>query len=76
MRACPPLFSWLQPCPYPRRPHEHLSNPPNPLQVAREIFIHSQLDHPHVIGLFAAFEDQEKVYLLQEYAEGVRSERI
>jgi len=43
----------------------------NTRQVAREIFIHSQLDHPHVIGLFAAFEDAEKVYLLQEYAEGV-----
>ena len=42
------------------------------VQVAREIEIHSQLvAHPHVIDLYAAFEDNDKVYLLQEYAAGV-----
>jgi aurora kinase len=38
--------------------------------VAREISIHARLDHPHIVALFAAFEDAERVYLLQEYAEG------
>lgn len=34
--------------------------------------VHSQLvAHPHVIDLYAAFEDNDKVYLLQEYAAGV-----
>ena len=43
----------------------------NRRQVAREVAIHAQLGHPHVVALYAAFEDADKVYLLQEYAEGV-----
>eukprot|EP00775_Hariotina_reticulata_P007067 gene7067-7280_t len=42
----------------------------NRRQVAREVTIHAQLDHPNVIALYAAFEDNDKVYLLQEFAEG------
>eukprot|EP00882_Tetradesmus_deserticola_P025483 GHRQ01027997.1.p1 GENE.GHRQ01027997.1~~GHRQ01027997.1.p1 ORF type:complete len:309 (+),score=110.36 GHRQ01027997.1:200-1126(+) len=45
-------------------------SPLNRCQVAREINIHAQLDHPNVIALYAAFEDNDKVYLLQEFAEG------
>ncbi len=33
----------------------------NRYQVLREIDIHSQLDHEHVIKLFAAFEERDKV---------------
>lgn len=32
------------------------------LQAAREVEIHGALNHPHVIGLYAAFEDEEGVY--------------
>lgn len=39
-------------------------------QVAREIQIHASLDHPHIIGLFGAFEDIKHVYLVQEFAPG------
>ena len=43
----------------------------NRRQVAREVSIHARLNPPHVVALFAAFEDADKVYLLQEFAEGV-----
>ena len=39
-------------------------------QVAREVCLHSRLSHPHVVDLFAAFEDRDHVYLVQEYASG------
>jgi serine/threonine protein kinase len=34
-------------------------------QVEREIRIHIQLDHPNIIRLFAAFEDEKYVYMVQ-----------
>ena len=43
------------------------------LQVEREIRIHSRLDHPNIIQLFAAFEDDANVYMVQEYATGMCS---
>jgi serine/threonine protein kinase len=39
-------------------------------QVAREVCLHSRLSHPHVVDLFAAFEDKDHIYLVQEYASG------
>ncbi|KAG2453438.1 hypothetical protein HYH02_001661 [Chlamydomonas schloesseri] len=40
----------------------------NHFQVAREITIHSSLDHKNIIQLWAAFEDQYGIYLVFEYA--------
>lgn len=40
------------------------------LQVDREIRIHSCLMHDHIIKLYAAFEDESNVYLVQEFAAG------
>ena len=40
------------------------------VQVQREIRIHSQLQHEHIIAFYAAFEDSEHVYLALEYAAG------
>lgn len=40
------------------------------LQVTREIKIHSALRHAHIIDLYAAFEDADNVYLVQEFAYG------
>ena len=40
------------------------------MQVQREIRIHGQLQHEHIIALYAAFEDAEHVYLALEYANG------
>ena len=42
-----------------------------PLQVEREIRIHSQLNHKNIIRLYAAFEDSDNVYLAQEFASGI-----
>ncbi|PNH09883.1 Aurora kinase B [Tetrabaena socialis] len=42
----------------------------NRRQVEREINIHSSLNHPHIIDFYAAFEDDERIYLVQEYAAG------
>jgi len=39
-------------------------------QVEREIRIHSRLDHANIIQLYAAFEDDANVYMVQEYATG------
>jgi aurora kinase len=36
--------------------------------VTREINIHASLLHPNVVRLFAAFEDGDGIYLVQEYA--------
>lgn len=41
------------------------------VQVAREIQIHSALEHEHIITLYGAFEDGKHVYLVQEFAPGV-----
>ncbi|EFJ40677.1 hypothetical protein VOLCADRAFT_69208, partial [Volvox carteri f. nagariensis] len=42
----------------------------NRRQVEREINIHSSLSHPNIIDFYAAFEDDERIYLVQEYAAG------
>lgn len=39
-----------------------------PRQVSREIEIHASLLHPNIVRLFAAFEDADGIYLVQEYA--------
>ena len=39
-------------------------------QVEREIRIHSRLDHANIIQLYAAFEDDLNVYMVQEFATG------
>ena len=44
--------------------------PVNYQQVIREIKIHSQLDHRHIVKMYAAFEDGHNIYLVQEYAKG------
>jgi len=36
--------------------------------VSREIEIHASLLHPHIVRLYAAFEDADGIYLVQEYA--------
>lgn len=36
--------------------------------MTREINIHASLLHPNVVRLFAAFEDGDGIYLVQEYA--------
>jgi aurora kinase, other len=36
--------------------------------VAREIEIHSSVLHPNIIKLYAAFEDADGIYLVQELA--------
>ncbi|KAI8471070.1 MAG: kinase-like domain-containing protein [Monoraphidium minutum] len=40
----------------------------NQYQVKREVRIHSCLDHPNVLKLYAAFEDEVGVYLVTEFA--------
>ena len=42
-------------------------------QVEREIRIHSRLSHENIIQLYAAFEDDSNVYMVQEYATGAFS---
>lgn len=32
--------------------------------------IHAQLNHPHILGMYAAFEDLDGIYLVLEYAPG------
>ncbi|KAL3135413.1 hypothetical protein ABBQ32_007595 [Trebouxia sp. C0010 RCD-2024] len=39
-------------------------------QVEREIRIHCRLSHGNIIQLYAAFEDDSNVYMVQEYATG------
>lgn len=34
-------------------------------QVEREVRLHISLDHPHIVRLYAAFEDADHVYLVQ-----------
>lgn len=42
----------------------------NRKQVEREVILHSSLNHPHIIDFYAAFEDDERIYLVQEFAAG------
>lgn len=39
-------------------------------QVIREIKIHSYLNHKNIIKLYGVFHDEEKVYMILEYAPG------
>ncbi|GAX83095.1 hypothetical protein CEUSTIGMA_g10521.t1 [Chlamydomonas eustigma] len=39
-------------------------------QIEREISIHASLHHPHIVEFYAAFEDDNFIYLVLEYAEG------
>ena len=41
--------------------------------MTREIKIHSTLRHAHIIDFYAAFEDVDNVYLVQEFAYGAHS---
>ncbi|KAI0114065.1 serine/threonine-protein kinase [Nemania sp. FL0031] len=38
--------------------------------VKREIEIHSRLQHPGILGFYTWFHDEEKIYLVLEYAAG------
>lgn len=40
-------------------------------QVEREIRLHVSFKHENIINLHAAFEDQDHVFLVQEYATGM-----
>ena len=65
------------PPPAPPAPHPPLPYcPPPPLQersqVAREIRLHTQLCHETIIAMYAAWEDASYVYMLLEWAAGVR----
>ena len=51
--------------------HKERLAPLNYRQVAREIEVHtSLLPHPNIVKLYAAFEDNEGLYLVQEFASG------
>ncbi|PNH09599.1 Serine/threonine-protein kinase Aurora-3 [Tetrabaena socialis] len=39
-------------------------------QIYREVRVHSNLSHENVVHLFAAFQEGDKVILVQEYADG------
>lgn len=41
--------------------------------MEREIRIHSRLSHENIIQLYAAFEDDSNVYMVQEYATGAHA---
>lgn len=45
-------------------------SPLNWHQVEREVRLHAQLRHPGIITLHAAFEDDNYVFMVTEYAEG------
>ena len=40
------------------------------MQVAREIELQASLRHPSIVQIYAAFEDSEGIYVVQEYALG------
>ena len=48
--------------------HKERMNSLNVRQVAREIEIHASMLHPNVANLYAAFEDGDGIYLVQELA--------
>ncbi|OQS04741.1 kinase [Thraustotheca clavata] len=37
-------------------------------QLKREVEIHSRIRHPHILPLYATFQDESKVYLVLKYA--------
>eukprot|EP00877_Chromochloris_zofingiensis_P000127 jgi/Chrzof1/10114/Cz04g29080.t1 len=37
-------------------------------QIAREIWLHMQLNHPNIIALYAAWKDKDYIYLVLEWA--------
>lgn len=37
--------------------------------MEREIKLHSELDHPHIIKLWDTLLDDDKIYMIMEYAE-------
>ena len=39
-------------------------------QVAREIELQASLQHPSIVQIYAAFEDNEGIYVVQEFALG------
>jgi hypothetical protein len=41
-------------------------------QIAREIWLHIQLNHPSIIALYAAWKDRDYIYLVLEWAPEVR----
>jgi len=45
-------------------------SPLNWYQVEREVRLHAQLRHPNIIALHAAFEDDNYVFLVTEFADG------
>lgn len=50
--------------------HRDKLNGLNVRQISREIEIQSSLSHPNIIKLYAAFEDVQAIYLVQEFAAG------
>jgi serine/threonine protein kinase len=50
--------------------HRDRLNSLNVRQISREIEIHASVTHPNVIKLYAAFEDADGIYLVQEFAAG------
>ncbi len=50
--------------------HRDKLNNLNVKQIGREIDIHASLTHINVIKLYAAFEDADGIYLVQEFATG------
>ncbi|PSC71935.1 aurora other [Micractinium conductrix] len=48
--------------------HRDKMNAMNVKQVSREIEIHASLLHPNIVRLYAAFEDADGIYLVQEFA--------
>lgn len=40
-----------------------------PVQIFREVHLHSSLSHDHVIKLYGAFQQADQVVLVQEYAD-------
>lgn len=45
-------------------------------QIAREIWLHIQLNHPSIIALYAAWKDKDYIYLVLEWAPEVRRQTL
>ena len=41
-----------------------------PLQVLHEVEVHAQLDHPGIVPLYAAFQDEDGIFLVQALEPG------
>ncbi|KAL3155775.1 hypothetical protein ABBQ32_012791 [Trebouxia sp. C0010 RCD-2024] len=50
--------------------HKDRMNLTNSRQVAREIELQASLQHPSIVQIYAAFEDNEGIYVVQEFALG------